>query len=172
MWLWFFLLLLFLISASKSEIQGCKHFITRQECSQLKYINIYDLFKYCENRDCNSVVTTLLRLLALSILIAAMKIDNLYTQHQQNHSISVLWPQFVAGYRSHCRSPVLWAPCVRIVWIFLGLILMWCHFRSPFPILIYRKLSHTQFLIATKERLDFWLKSGKRKKYLFLQNPS
>lgn len=93
MWLWFFLLLL--IPASKSEIQGREHSLTWQECSQLKYINIYDIFTDCESTDCTLLgvspqwdpiwslsatpachlpLTTLLRLLVQGILATATKI--------------------------------------------------------------------------------------------------
>lgn len=49
-WLWFFLL--FLISAPQSEIQGWEHSLTWQECSQLNYINFFDIFTDCDNTDC------------------------------------------------------------------------------------------------------------------------
>lgn len=124
--------------------------------------------------ECRLTIITLLRLLASSKFMAAMKIEDLSKQQEQNHSILLLlWLQFLVKYRICCRNSVLWSVCVRIAWIFPVLILMWCHFRSPSPILRYRKLSQMQFQTATEERMDFGLKSSKRKKCLFLLlNPS
>lgn len=159
------ILLVILISVPKSEIQGWEHSLIWQECSQLKYINIYDIFTDCENTDCTSLgvspqwdpiwslwatpechlpVTTLIRLLVLASLLQPQK--------EQNHSVLLLFQlHCVSGYRTHSKSPVLWEAHLRTALFFLILILMWHHFVAP---LLRKKMSHIHFQIATEWTYD------------------
>lgn len=86
MWLWFFLL--FLISAPKSEIQGWEHSLTWQECSQFKYINIYDMFTDCENTDCTWSFTSV-----------------------GSHLINLSYTRVSPACDNSCQAATTWHPC-------------------------------------------------------------
>lgn len=143
MWLWCFLL--FLISAPESEIQGWEHSLIWQKCSQLKYINIYDIFTDCENADCTLLgvslqwdliwsisaplechlpVTTLVRLLLPGILTIA-------TKRAKPQHITAAVTSHSGWIQNSDRGRVLWEASVRTAWFFLVFVLMWHHFFCP-----------------------------------------